>query len=91
MTAKKCWQVRGCPEDMKLNCMAPKTGSLCGINCYFTSCPTEAMDIVENFAEMPIVDVSQYGVVKNQCLTCRVMAKYVKNQQDPGGDEGDED
>ncbi len=79
MPKEKCWEVRGCDADMLENCAFGSAGVPCKISCYFTVCPGDKYEVIDDFSDHPAeLDLEQYGVNKQQCAACKVFIRYVK-------------
>lgn len=80
--SKKCWEIRGCPQDLMENCMFGIKQIPCEITCHFAGSACEGYDIVsgpEYLDGMP--NVSGLNVVKEQCYFCKVLRRYLRKQK----------
>ena len=78
--AKKCWEIRGCPQDMLENCIFGIKKIPCELPCRFSAAACNKYDIITSKELIEgNVDFSQVNVQKQQCFHCKVLREYLKN------------
>ncbi|MCK4777947.1 MAG: hypothetical protein KAS39_06170 [Actinomycetia bacterium] len=74
---EKCWEIRGCPEELKANCTFNKKGKNCELHCHFQYCPGSSK-IISDFKDFIGLDLSSFNIKKEKCLFCEYLINEAK-------------
>lgn len=67
----KCWELRGCDEEMQADCPHSATiGDRCPSKCAFAVCDRPTHEVTTDPELIFRVDVDRDGVIKENCLYC---------------------
>lgn len=66
----KCWETRGCDEEMMNRCPHNVEGLPCPAGCLNTHCQRTTHKIVEPLDALANPDVDRGAAVKEVCLLC---------------------
>lgn len=73
----KCWERRGCDEEMQATCPHPnEIGDPCPTKCAFATCNRETYELTTDPELIFCLDVDRSVVVKDGCKFC---AFFLKN------------
>ncbi len=84
---KKCWEIRGCTQDMFENCAFGTQNIPCELPCHWAAASCKGYDIVPASELITPVDFSSVAVAKQQCFYCAVLRKHVQNNNNSGHEE----
>jgi hypothetical protein len=83
ITLAKCWEIRGCPQEMLDSCPVSLSKGLCLLNCQYAACFSPRNKMVED----PAMIFGEYArrnikPVKQVCFTCEYYLTNVTTEQD---------
>lgn len=68
----KCWEQRGCDEEMQAECPhSAQIGDRCPTKCAFAACQRPTYDLVTDPELLWDVSVDRSHAIKEPCLFCR--------------------
>lgn len=79
--SKRCWRVRGCPEDMKEGCLFFEKNRKCPYSCKFAMCEQKLqIDPLEHFDVLQYTPDPEDESVRSECLSCKRYYQFVKEK-----------
>lgn len=82
LLSKKCWEIRGCPQDLMENCMFGIKQVPCEITCHFAASACKGYDMVATTDYLDdTLDSTGLNIVKEQCYFCKVLREYLRKQK----------
>lgn len=67
----KCWELRGCDEEMQSNCPHPDPiGDRCPTKCAFATCDRSSYTVTSDPALIFDPEVDREAAIKEGCLFC---------------------
>jgi hypothetical protein len=71
MAMAKCWETRGCDDEMQSRCPHNVEGMPCPADCLSTHCQRPTHETVDAMDALMNPDVDRAAAVKEACLFCR--------------------
>ncbi len=66
----KCWEQRGCDEEMQAECPHPVIGDRCPTKCAFAACDRPTYTLTIDPALIFSNEVDRDATIKENCLHC---------------------
>lgn len=67
----KCWEQRGCDDEMQAECPHPTTlGDRCPTKCAFASCDRPTYELTTDPELIFSIEVDREAAIKDNCMYC---------------------
>ncbi len=72
----KCWELRGCDDEMQSRCPHNTPDERCPADCHFAACQRDTHVVTQNIDLLFREDVDRSVCVKDICQFCEFFLTY---------------